>query len=477
MTPSAAALLTTFTAEEIEAWDAEYEANPLFRYFNGQPGQGGMSPGQERFHAKRSQYRALRAANQCGKTVAGAAEAWAHSLGCHPFRPTMPVPTEGWIVMPDLDNDWPKISAALRLLEPPGVLAAGCRYDPATGYTYRSKRMVMLANGSQMVPKSGTQQILALAGRSIDWLWIDEPPKKSHWGEAIARVSVKEAPVWLTFTPIGRPLGWLRTLMEGDDETETPPNPAWANAQVVIELSYANAPHRTRASIDTQIANCDPWEVGQRIRGEWDGLTPGRKFANFTEACILDPDDLPEEYDELRLGIDHGEGAGKQVAYLEGVRFQKYYLIGEYVGKAHSTPHEDGEGIYTMLRSCGASVFDIARAFGDINSAGKLGAGGKMNEFLERAITAAAKLSKPPFAIERPAKGAGSVAAGEKAMGHAMKEGRWFVSSKCTAFIHSAKHYTGREKDLKDPIDGARYGVADLLLAGGSLPTSPTLVL
>ena len=71
MTPSAAALLITFTAEEIEAWDAEYEANPLFRYFNGQPGQGGMSPGQERFHAKRSQYRALRAANQClsGDTV------------------------------------------------------------------------------------------------------------------------------------------------------------------------------------------------------------------------------------------------------------------------------------------------------------------------------------------------------------------------------------------------------------------------
>ena len=79
-------------------------------------------------------------------------------------------------------------------------------------------------------------------------------------------------------------------------------------------------------------------------------------------------------------------------------------------------------------------------------------------------------MAAPPCEIERPKKGKGSVKAGEKAMNHAMKEGRWFVHESCRKFIHAGKHYTGVEQDLKHPIDSARYGWGDVLLAPPARP-------
>ncbi len=413
--------------------------------------------------------------HNCGKTVAGAAEAWAHATGEHPFRDVPAAPSEGWIVANDLDGDWPKISAALRMLEPPGALAEGCHYDPATGYRYRSGRMVALANGSIMRPKSGTQQVLALAGRAIDWLWIDEPPKQGHWGEALARVASNSAPAWLTFTPIGRPLEWLRTYIHGDPETETPGHPAWQRGEIVIQLTHENAPHRTAASIQAQIDDCDPLEVRQRIYAEWDGVTVGRALSSFSEACIIDDEGLPPTADEIRLGIDHGEGAGKQMAYVVAIVGRRYYVLAEYRGAKASTPHEDAEGIVAMLTGLGLTVHHVTRAFGDVNSAGKLGGGGKLNAFLEAAIAKVCRLNEPPFTIEKPAKGAGSVKAGQRAINHACKEGRWFVHESCRSWIHAAKHYTGAEADLKDPIDAGRYAIADHILVPHASP-QPTLV-
>lgn len=454
----------------LTAYAREYDANPLFRYLHGRPGKGGMSAGQRRFHTHQTRLRALRASNQVGKTWAGAAEEWWHLLGEHPFRAVRPAPNEGWVIIPDLENDWQKISATMRSLEPPDMLAPGCRYDEAIGYTYRSKRMIMLRNRSALYPKSGTQAILALAGRPIDHIWLDEPPKRSHWSEALARVATKFAPVWLTFTPIGRPLGWLRTIMEGNAEEDIAPNPEWVGNQIVIQLSYENAPHRTRQSIDSQIANCDAWEIGQRIRAEWDGVTQGRRFGSFTEGCILSDEDLPATFEELRVHWDHGETEGSQVGYISARNGRRMYLLREVVGAAHSTPHEDAQAMIDALAGLGLTPMHVSRAFGDINSAGKLGAGGKVNAFLEAAFADILRMVAPPFEIERPPKGAGSVKMGEKAMNHAMKEGRWFVHDRCHKFIHSAKHYTGVEQDLKHPVDASRYGWGDLLL---SVPAKP----
>ena len=49
-------------------------------------------------------------------------------------------------------------------------------------------------------------------------------------------------------------------------------------------------------------------------------------------------------------------------------------------------------------------------------------------------------------------------------MNTAISEGKFFSVATARRFNHSARHYTGIEKDLKDPVDGARYAIADLLI-------------
>ena len=131
------------------------------------PSGGGMSPGQRRFHVCAAQYRRLQAGNQVGKSYAGAAEAWWAMTGTHPLRPAPPR-LLGWIVLPDLQGDWPKISSKLRTLQPPGVLAERCHYDPVRGYMSGGQRCIELQSGaSPSRSPAHRMRWLSRAARSI----------------------------------------------------------------------------------------------------------------------------------------------------------------------------------------------------------------------------------------------------------------------------------------------------------------------
>jgi len=56
-------------------------------------------------------------------------------------------------------------------------------------------------------------------------------------------------------------------------------------------------------------------------------------------------------------------------------------------------------------------------------------------------------------------------------------QGGRLTGSGCGPFIRAARAYTGREEDLKNNIDAARYGVSDLLLRTGTGASAPVAVL
>jgi hypothetical protein len=467
-------------------WLRQYDTDPLFRYWQANPGNdGGMSPGQEEFHRCPSRLRALVAGNQVGKTRAFAAEVWWHMLGSHPYREVVPAPNIGWIIIPILDEDWPKVCRKLREIEPPGEVDPDCHYDTSKGYSYRGKRGIRLKNGSHADPKSGTQAMIALEGDTLAWIGFDEPPKETHWTGPLTRISVGLGDAWLTFTPVGRPLGWLWSYWEGNPDTGEAGHPEWAIQRLI--LSAENCPHRTVESIEAQIATYSSWEIGQRVYAEREGVTVGRRLKSFSEACIIDDAELPASLDALRLGLDHGEGIGKQIGYLTGVVGTRYTLLREILPRDalgrtcgdNPTARDVARGILFQLASLGLTIHHISAAFGDANSAGLLGGGGKYNAFIEQALADELGLTNCPIEIRIPNKRAGSVKAGEAAINTACREGRWHVHESCAAWIHAARHYTGREADLKDPIDAGRYSVADLLLAptlGGRGGPGPALI-
>ena len=420
------------------------------------------------FHASPHPRRLLRTANKIGKTYASAYEAWAHLIGRHRWRRIEA--SSGWAMVANIAQTYPIVCDALRALEPSDALDADTHYVIGKGYLTNGRHMIRSAAGHVLDFRSGEGSPLSAESGSVGWLWIDEPPKADRFGGALSRVAVAQGPVWMDFTPIGRPTAAFREHIEGSAELGTPPREEWI--QFRPRLTEADCTTetgrviRSAASIAAQVAAYSPWEYEQRVNGEWEGVSLGRRLSAFSEACYLDDEEEIRvgEGDELRVGIDHGEGAGKEVAYLGLVSGRRYTLLGEYTGKAGATPREHAAGILAMLRARGLSVFDIAHWFGDVNSAGLIGAGSKYNSFVEYAFADELGLPSCPFVIETPSKGKGSVTAGEAAINHACREGRWRVATSCGAFSHAARHYTGKEKDLKDPIDAARYTFADRLL-------------
>lgn len=455
-----------------------YLKDPLLQYEVEIAGYGGMSVAQAAFHLSPSRKRASISANGIGKTYKGSAEAWWQLLGRHPYRATEPGGT-GWVLMPDLRQGWQNISRAMRELEPPGVLDPACSWVPGVGYMYRSRKMIRIADelgGGMLVGKGCKQGLLALEGDRIQWLWVDEPPTQQHWSACRSRVDRTGGPIWLTCTPIGRPVEWLRDMIEGDPDENTEPEPGWWVKH--FPLSEENAPHLDAQTIEQMIQGCLPWERGQRIEADWEGYTTGRRFPAFTDAQVIDDEDVERlDWSELRLGMDHGEGATNQLGYLTAIcgtgRHARFYVLAEMCPPgAGSSPREVALSIIAGLGEWGLTLAFVTKAYGDANSAGLLGGGGKFNTFVERALADLLQTPETPLHIQIPAKRAGSVDAGEAAMHALMTEGRWFVHKSCRRLIHSYRHYTmKREQDLKNAVDAVRYSVMDELLRWGALPT------
>ena len=444
---------------------------------NYEPTNGGLP-----FHKDLELLRLLRAFNQFGKTYAGVAEDWWFLTGTHPYRKDAPPPNKLWIMLADLDNQYREFCEKMRALEPDGILAPGCRYVEGSGYYYRSARQIMCKNGSQVVFRSGMGASMGAASGTADALHIDEPPKREHFYEAVRSVMHRNGPIWMTFTPIGRPVAWLQLRVEGDLDHGVLPSERWS--QTVPEFNLwslsthrTNRPTRTPESIARQIATYKGTEEeAQRLKGAWAGVAGGRRFTGFNPTKhVFGPERLSQvEYNQLRIGYDWGETAGSQIGYVLGVIGNKapygYDAIREIAGSLRSTPAQDAAQLLAALTEMGIPHELLARpspnepAFieirGDINSAGKAGAGASVNAAFAEQLTIQ---SGYQVEVLTPNKRPGSVRAGEMALNVAAIEGRLLLSESCKLLRASMEGYTGAESDLKHPLDALRYGIGDLL--------------
>lgn len=430
----------------------------LLAYAYRAPGLGGMSPPQKDFHTSTARKRAFIAANKIGKSFAGAAEAWFHLLAKHPYRTVPPAGSEGWMLAPDLQTGWKTISKAMKQLEPVGVLDPGCRYVDGVGYLFRGRKIVKVLDslgGGIMVGKGCEQTLLALEGERVQWAWVDEPPKEAHFRGLRARLAMDLGPIWITLTPVGRPVQWLRNLLEGCTEESVEPESGW-NVQH-IELSLENAPHRTQEDITAQIEECSPWEHNQRILSQWDGLTSDRWVTGFTEGNIFTEDQTPDRVEGIGIGWDHGERPGKSICYLVVFDGLTVWVLDEYSNHDRSTPLEEARHVVDMLARWGLKMSDITEARGDTNSAGRFGMGFSMNEIYMRAFSKIAGTSRPPFRIGVPYKKRGSVNARVRLLSNACVDGRFRVNETNSRLIHTMRHWRGGNDDLKDPFDAVGY--------------------
>lgn len=438
-----------------------YKANKLARYVTEKPGEGGMSPGQREFHMGQSQKRLCIAGNQIGKSFALSAEIWWLSGAApHPFRQTPQVPALGWAMVSDLKSGWRNLSAKLRELEPPGAVHPQTVYDNGRGYTTRGQKMIRLRNGSLVIGKSGSQEMVSLSGSTISFLCIDELPKQGHFGEAKARCAVHNAPIVMAFTPIGRPCTWLRDTVDGNPDTGEPATEDWEITR--IALSPENAPHRDPDTIKAQIEAMSAWEKDQRIYGSWEGVSLDR-WIPFSEEHVFE--EIPDDICKVAVGVDHGERPGNTYWCLIGIdSCDRVWVLDEYIPQERLTPLAEATAVQAMLKDWGLTLWQVDEARGDSNSLGRLGLGASVNQALEAAFAQLVGAKRPPFRIEVPWKGAGSIRARARILSNACVAGNFRVNKKCSVLISSLRHWHGKNDSFKHAYDGCVY-VSEIYLS------------
>lgn len=349
---------------------------------------------------------------------------------------------------------------------PKSMLTPKSYFDEQRGW---NQEKILLTNGTSCEFRTFVQLPDQHAGGDMDGVWCDEPPPPLIWAECLRRVFSKRGFLWLTFTPLGREVTWLRKIIEAEKSI-------WKEHLGV--MSQANCPWYTQKQVDDWIEEvrttmADAYE--QTINGAWEGITGDRTFSGYDSSSHLAADFVLPDGVRYGVGVDHGEGAGKQVAILVAWTGQgtkaKLWILDECVSKGVTTPEQDARAIRTMLQRNGLDVASVTRWKGDINTAGKGEAGKSANEVLAQQLATAAGYHRFPRVFESATKGADSVMKGEMLLNGALLQRRaWVRADRCPTLCRSLAHFNGQE-DLKHPLDGLRYIAVPVLDPGEEMPT------
>jgi phage terminase large subunit-like protein len=385
----------------------------------------------------------LRAANRIGKTYAGCFKLAKYMLENPGCRCRVVGSTYRQV------NDRP--SAYLYEFLAPW-LSSDSSYSLTRGF---ANQVFTLRNGSLCQLRSNQQEAITHAGDSMDVVLMDEVPEQDVLAENMTRTIDRNGSVWLTLTPIGKPIEYLRELVESDEGS------IWQH--YVIPFTHEACPWLPPEYVEQCIADakCDPLTYEQKINGAWEGATVDRLFVGLSDKNYFTK--LPGDLNwRVMIGTDHGELSGNQVACLCLVHpnQEDVYLLDEYQSQRGTTPDEDALHITNMLQRQELTLYDVDQIVGDIGSGGKLQPGTSVNRLLTEGF--AKVLGIPTYQlpealrVRKPNKRKGSVSFGERMINTALVNNNLFIHEDCVGYKKALSHYQG-QAELKHWIDALRY--------------------
>ncbi len=433
-------------------------------------------PGQLAFLQERHKRKLLRAGNQAqGKTTAGAAETLYRAMGWHPYKQVPPAPTFQWAIC-STDQQSGIVQRKVWELAPKDLVAHGSVYDERKGAFLGKYPALRLTNGSWIGFRTGGGDTTNLASEKLHHAWFDEPPESERvFNEVQKRLLRTNGDLSLTFTPVNRPVDYLRRKAE---------------AGTILDLHFDLRPEHLRfedgrvmrlddgtlmdqAWIDGLIAETSDMEVPVVIHGGWEFRVEGAYFAKVWNPAQMVRKQPPRgNYEEL-LGIDFGDRPGKQIVeYLMvdetgGNRgYPHIHADDEYVGETgRETNEDDARLVLAMLRRHKTKWADLKGAAADrAHRAGR--SDQKSAADLARAI--ALELGVEPRALQPPitvakrgqGRGAGSVLHRWRWLHGQMARGNVTVHPRCKRLVEAIpKASPWNDDDYKDPVDGLAYGV------------------
>ena len=418
------------------------------------------TPPQLRFLQSTSQIKLFRAGNQAGKTWCGVADCIFRCLGAHPYTFVKAAPIEAWVVVVSWEQSL-SIQQKIWQLLPKDAIEEDCEFTPGKGFRGKTP-IVRFKNGSILRIRTVNQGALALAGATIDYVLIDEPPPEAIWSELAARVLRQRGRIAITLTPIGLPLGWLRALVERGEVEDI-----HTALTVAATTPIGGRPLLRQEDIDKLEAQVLPMERAQRIHGEWEaGFSESRVFLQW-DATTMVRDEAPAGEAQIGIGIDHGKESGAQTAVMIAVTKSadnepRITVLDVVSSNGMTTPEDDAAQILQMIKRAGLRWEQIDRWVGDRAAVSRRGGAIKSNALLVQAFEKQLKIpiGSWPARINTAYKPAGSVYHGYRILQAAMLRGDFVVHPRCKRLIDDLGKFDGRaSSEHKHTIDGLRYAL------------------
>jgi phage terminase large subunit-like protein len=463
---------------DLEALRSRIEAAPLEHIR--------WTPPQNTWLTSPAPRKLLRAGNQLGKTWSAMAEVIYRATGTHPHYATHKPPVEIWVVC----TSWSQSVAIMRKfwdLVPRDVIRP-TRFDPRNGFGKDNPAVVFL-NGSVVRFRTTNQGPEALAGATIHYVAVDEPCDEDIYRELDRRVLRNAGSIGITLTPINRPCGWLRELVEAGSIEEV-------HATLTVDNltpTGASGPLRLLDGtpmdqdwIDLQRRLTPPSYAPVVLDGEWETRPFGVFFSCFDRArhingaVRLDP---ARGAIKWVLGIDYAAADRQygQVGVLsqvqsyaddKGRRQELIYVVDHAAMPGVASSEQFASEVASMLTRNGLRWRELASVYGDNPIATRWVEKSNLNT--SRAM--ARELSIPLSALtprilsaKDGSPSAGAMDTGCRYIYEGLAAGRIILHPRCEVLATGFEQwdYT-RDHPLKDILDAFRYSLKDFIFRYGS---------
>ena len=461
------------------------------------------TPPQLAFLRETAQFAILTLGQQLGgKTTVGLADTIWRCIGEHPYQALPPRPKgrgfQAWVVCYSHQQSL-QIQAKLWALLPKDRLHPSTEYK-GLAHGFRGKYpSVMLrdAHGewATILFKTTKQGPEALASGTVDHVQVDEPTAANCWQELKGRVRRTAGTIRGTLTPINAPTDYLREEVEAGtvvrhryDLTQENATPEGSTHPLTLE----DGTPITDAWIAAERKRTPEAVRGVVLDGHWETRGVARYFTPF----VADPrvsgthvsTELPQGDVELRLGIDHGDRPGKQIAVLLAVAREteargdvyadhraRVWVVDEYTDPTGlAAPVDDARGILDMLRRHGMEWHQLTHVMGDrvhLPGTARQKSNRDLMTHLARLLGVPLDALRPQIRTVRKSRGnrRDYVGTGARWLYQAMAApGGFRVSPRCERTIWALNEWTGPGPDCeeKDPVDALRYALEDLIFGG-----------
>jgi phage terminase large subunit-like protein len=279
---------------------------------------------QEEFLKSQAPLRVIVAANQGGKTTAGAIQSLRAALNRDPYRKWVipnrgKIGTHNWDLIGDFDgkgNIIPKLNEWC-----PAGSIAHIEKDSQSGCI----SLIRFKNGSVMEFFSYKQERGALQAGTYHYAWFDEEVPETLFNEVRRGLLKHGGRTWMTMTLLANEPWIERKLLKKADTKNIE----------VFEWDMAQNPFLPKESIDSFFLTMSPEEKERRKMGRLYSLS-GRVFEHFSPRAypsghIIPPVNLMKNNWDVYECIDPHDSEADYVSWVARSPQNRFYIVGEAV--------------------------------------------------------------------------------------------------------------------------------------------------